>query len=470
MDAPRENGTAAASPHSDNAPVTRTRRSSRAKKVPTKYEEDFVLPAYELPNGPAIKKDRPKRKAAHLAAEAIVPEDVGPLPEEMFARMTPDERKEYGGWVELESEPGFFNAMLQELDAKDFKVLEVYGLDEVTLGDLPQPVYGLIFLFEYVEGGESSEDRPDCPDELWFGNQTTANICATVALMNIIMNAEGVRLGTELQAFKDSTKALPPPHRGHLLNTNDFIRSIHNSVARRTDLVAEDLLLDNKYEIAGKKLKAKKSSRSSTTRKKAQVDTNYHYIAYVPAGGRVWELDGFEAKPLCLGPISDSWLNAASPAIQTRMMSNEFASYNLLAICQSPLQALSRSLASNLACSRALDELFGGSPSWSAASPSPSKTFLPPDSGGETLPAEFTAATSRPDFDFAAALALAGDLRARRETLDAQRVAELAAVDEAVQTIRGRQRDYTPAVHQWVRVLADKGVLRELIQEVDREA
>jgi hypothetical protein len=32
---------------------------------------------------------------------------------------------------------GFFNAMLQELGAKDLKVQEVFGLDEITLGTLP---------------------------------------------------------------------------------------------------------------------------------------------------------------------------------------------------------------------------------------------------------------------------------------------------------------------------------------------
>ena len=50
--------------------------------------------------------------------------------------------------------------------------------------------------------------------------------------MNIIMNAEGASFGNELQEFKDSTKSMPAPHRGHMLDINDFIRAIHNSVAR----------------------------------------------------------------------------------------------------------------------------------------------------------------------------------------------------------------------------------------------
>lgn len=50
--------------------------------------------------------------------------------------------------------------------------------------------------------------------------------------MNIIMNAEGMTFGSELKKFKNSTKAMAPPHRGHMLDINDFIRAIHNSVAR----------------------------------------------------------------------------------------------------------------------------------------------------------------------------------------------------------------------------------------------
>lgn len=62
--------------------------------------------------------------------------------------------------------------------------------------------------------------------------QTTSNACATVALLNIIMNAQGVELGDRLQEFKTATADLPPPLRGWLLCNNKWIRMIHNSFAR----------------------------------------------------------------------------------------------------------------------------------------------------------------------------------------------------------------------------------------------
>ncbi|KAK6952624.1 hypothetical protein Daesc_004914 [Daldinia eschscholtzii] len=386
------------------------RRSSRATKAPAKYDEEYVIPTYKEPIQPAIPSSRPKRKAARIAEENIVPEEPGPLLEAALSRMSQDERKEYGGWVELESEP------------------------------------------------------------------TTANACATVALMNIIMNAQDANLGVELQKFKNSTKELPPPHRGYSLDKNDFIRSVHNSVARRIDLLSEDLCLDNKYEESIQVKKRRTQKRSNRAPRQKRAETNYHYIAYVPVNGQVWELDGFQTKPLCLGPISGSWIDTASTAIQERMMRNsEFSSYSLLAICQSPLDTLSKELATSLACSHALHELYKGNTKWTV--PDPFAAFPASHLAQRNLtheyisssvepPASYTSRTSHPDFNADDALKLAQELRTEQDSLDAQYVAELATVDEAVDIIRGRQRDYTPAIHHWVRALAEKGVLRGLIQEM----
>ncbi|KAI0098441.1 cysteine proteinase [Daldinia grandis] len=489
MAEPEQVGTPPVSPdtaHSNEAqntdtPSNGTRRSGRATKAPTKYDEEYVnvIPAYEAPLQPAIPSTRPKRKASHIAKENIIPEDPGPLLETALSRMSQDERKEYGGWVELESEPGFFNAILQELGAKDFKVQEVYSLDPEILEFLPKRVHGLIFLFQYDGSDEPSNqaNRQECPDYLWFTNQTSANACATVALMNIIMNAQDVTLGTELQKFRESTKEQPPPYRGISLDKNDFIRSVHNSVARRIDLLSEDLCLDNKYEESATVKKRRTQKKSARATRKGRVES-YHYIAYVPVNGQVWELDGFEMKPLCLviitGPASDSWIDTASTAIKERMMQKEIPEFSLLAICQSPLKTLAKELATSLACSHALHKLYGGNTNWTA--PDPSKAFpafhltqrnlTREDIASQELPALYRIRTSHPDFNSDEALKLAKELRTEQDSLDAQYVAELATVDEAVDIIRGRQRDYTPAIHHWVRVLAEKGALRGLIQDM----
>ncbi|KAI1180987.1 ubiquitin carboxyl-terminal hydrolase [Nemania sp. FL0916] len=434
--------------------VNTVRRSGRSRKAPLRPDDLYAVPPTRPSKGKTTetkttettetidKPNRPKRKAAEAARERAAPEDLSLLQEEIFAPMDIDERKEYRGWVELESEPAFFNAMLQDLNAKAFKVHELFSLDEETLATLPNLAYGLIFLFEWVEPRESSESREDCPENLWFGNQarhkhthffyylpsywtktnwrqTTTNACATVALMNIIMNTSAVELGPELEEFRNMTKSLAPPHRGHALDTNDFIRAIHNSVARRNDLLSEDLLLHNKHNTASRKAKAPAKKKRGVGRRRARSSESgaYHYIAFVPVDDQVWELDGLEEKPLCLGPYPtdtmNGWLSVAAETIQNYMASqnDEYLSFNLLAICQSPLVALSQQIA------------------------------VAKESGASA--AEVAA-------------------------LEAEYNAEMATIDESVDMIHARRRDYTPAIHEWVRILAEKGVLHDMIQEMDK--
>lgn len=83
-----------------------TRRSTRSKRVPLKYDEEYIIPS-ETPSAAKLsaRPDRPKRRAAEAARSRFVPEQIASLQEQVFARMDIDERKEYGGWVELESEP-----------------------------------------------------------------------------------------------------------------------------------------------------------------------------------------------------------------------------------------------------------------------------------------------------------------------------------------------------------------------------
>ncbi|KAH7029409.1 ubiquitin carboxyl-terminal hydrolase [Microdochium trichocladiopsis] len=457
------------SPKLSAEPSTDTvRRSSRTKKSVKKFEdEDFVVAATpsksaSRQSAPTNRASRPKRKAAVAAEEINVTEDSMVLLDQVVTHMHPDERTEYKGWVELESEPAFFNAMLHLLGAEDFKVQELFGLDELALELLLKPVHGLIYLYQYIEGATASDNREDCPAHLWFGNQTTTNACATVALMNIVMNAEEAVLGKELQSFKDMTLSLPPPHRGHMLDKNDFIRSIHNSVARRMDLVSEDLILDNKMEAAEKKRcvqSRKKPTRPGRIQKRANTEQAFHYIAYVPVDGQVWELDGFEVQPRCLGSFSskDEWLGVASNSIQQRMMADEYLQCSLLAVCQSPVRRIVEQLD---ACTEKLRGV-GHSMSTVPANLTGDATDL-----AATTP--ITTSPGRPParvIQQSPTLADPEHLKSQQTMLMAEYTAELAAREEGTELLRARQQDYTPAVHRWVRLLAEKGALRELITE-----
>lgn len=92
-------------------------------------------------------------------------------------------------------------------------------------------MYGLIFLFRYVED-DFIQQESTCPDHVWFANQTTGNACATVALLNIIMNIPNVDLGENLHGFKEFTEGFTPATRGEQIVHYEFVKNIHNSFAR----------------------------------------------------------------------------------------------------------------------------------------------------------------------------------------------------------------------------------------------
>jgi ubiquitin carboxyl-terminal hydrolase L5 len=45
----------------------------------------------------------------------------------------------------------------------------------------------------------------------------------------------------------------------------------------------------------------KKTKRQSNTADKSGGSSAYHFIAYVPVGHQVWQLDGLEPNPDCIG-------------------------------------------------------------------------------------------------------------------------------------------------------------------------
>lgn len=440
----------------DDEPMKPIRRSVRARKAVNRYEDgEFQPPSSALSGTRKISVSaRPKRKAAEMASKKMEPEtlkaSLGQL-EHALSAMQPGERKEFAGWVEIESEPAFFNAMLQSFGAPSFQIRELWGLDPEALAFLPRPVHGLIFLYQYNEDDEDedmAEKREECPDGLWFGNQTTTNACATVAIMNILMNAADPGFGPELTEFKAATADLPPPHRGHMLDTNDFIRGIHNSAARRLDLLSEDLLLDNKFEEwekeqnrkassatkkkpAGRKTSGNGNKKKPPRKKRRDLDIANHYIAYVPMAGRVWELDGLEAKPLCHGTYStpqspegenednelmQPWLHIALSAIAARMEASADAqlNFNLLAVCNAPLVS------------------------------------GPGNTGGHAG-------------DNGVASGAEDNGEKRTPTPEEQDIIDIR--HEAMTKMESRRLDYTPAVHAFVVKLAEMGLLRDALKE-----
>jgi ubiquitin carboxyl-terminal hydrolase L5 len=97
------------------------------------------------------------------------------------------------------------------------------------------------------------------------------------------------------------------------MSNSELIRTSHNSFAR-----------PEPFEM--------------TEKQAGKEDDVYHFTAYMPIDGNLYELDGLQEGPILLGPIKDKkdWWKDAQPILRERMQT--FAagetSFNILAVCR----------------------------------------------------------------------------------------------------------------------------------------
>ena len=131
--------------------------------------------------------------------------------------------------------------------------------------------------------------------------------------------SDGFHRDTEtlLGELKTFSAELPFDMRGLAIENSEAIRTAHNAFARPEPFVSEE--------------------------KRATADDDvFHFVAYVPSGGKVYELDGLKAGPIDLGSFEDSWLPVARSAIEARIQKYAASEikFNLMAIVRDKRAAL----------------------------------------------------------------------------------------------------------------------------------
>ncbi|KAJ5335413.1 hypothetical protein N7452_007816 [Penicillium brevicompactum] len=382
-------------------------------------------------------------------------------PDEICQPASSSEKDSWNGFCEIESEPALFNVMLRDFGVKGVKVQEVVSLDEEMMAFLSNPVYGLIFLFRWRQDTDGKQEAT-CPDGLWFANQTANNACASVALLNIVNNIPGVDLGEHLRAFKEFTMPFTPALRGDAINNFDFVKRIHNSYARKMDILNSDSQL---------KTEATTRKRGSKGHEDDESDTAFHFIAFMPAMGQLWKFDGLERQPRALGQCSDEdWLQLVRPNLLDRMAAYEEdeIEFSILGLVHDPLPDLVTELAVNVKSLEVLNERassLGSLPEALALD----DTVLGPDDSltltREAIDAVVIPAEILQEYHTCSE----SQLLQHQQTQSQNQRGLRSRIREEQQSHRsddeyaaGRRYDYSPAIRWWLRLLARKQELQEL--------
>jgi ubiquitin carboxyl-terminal hydrolase L5 len=181
---------------------------------------------------------------------------------------------------------------------------ELIALDVDYLRQL-SPVYGVIFLFKYPTGEKPNTDGTpkdgqydySAAEKLFFAAQTIQNACGTQALLSVLLNKDGeIDVGTQLRDFKEFTAGFPAEFRGEALSNSELIRDVHNSFAKSSPFVDE------------------------TQRTATEDDDVYHFIAYTPINGILYELDGLQPAPIAHGASTfEEFPEKVIPVLQRRI-------------------------------------------------------------------------------------------------------------------------------------------------------
>ncbi|KAI1079302.1 ubiquitin carboxyl-terminal hydrolase [Whalleya microplaca] len=224
-----------------------------------------------------------------------------------------------GGWNTIESDAGVFTFLLNNLGVQNVQFEELLTLEPDTLASL-YPVYGVIFLFKYpTDTPYTSTDKPldgdfdhDAAEHLFFAAQTIQNACGTQALLSVLMNKDGeVDIGQPLREFKEFTMVLPPEFRGEALSNSELIRDVHNSFAKSSPFADE------------------------TQRTSGETEDAFHFIAYTPVNGTLYELDGLQPAPISHGPCTaEGFPSKVMEVLQRRIARYDLSEirFNLMAM------------------------------------------------------------------------------------------------------------------------------------------
>ncbi|GMH40521.1 hypothetical protein BSKO_08425 [Bryopsis sp. KO-2023] len=321
-------------------------------------------------------------------------------------------------WTTIESDPGVFTELIQQMGVKGVQVEELHSLDDQDLQAL-SPVYGLIFLFKWRAEKDDREIDQAAMDRVWFANQVINNACATQAIISVLFNRSDLELGEELANLKSFSMDFPPQMKGLTIGNSEVIRNAHNSFRPPEAFVSDE------------------------TDQEKDSDDVYHFISYLPVDGVLYELDGLKEGPIRLSECAEeNWLGLAAPVIRDRIeqyAKNEIR-FNLMAVIRNRKEVLEGQLKDQEALRERLSSSVSAEPG-----------SMEVDSGDSELDARL--------------MQIETEIVRLKDCIAGEDRKHLAWRNENIR----RKHNYIPFLFNFLKVLAEKDLLKGLIQKAKDE-
>ena len=220
-------------------------------------------------------------------------------------------------WCTIESDPGVFTELIKNIGVKGVQVDEIIDLDILEVGN--EPVYGLIFLFKYMQNsGYKPNILSSWDKDLFFAKQEVQNACATQAILAVLLNnTDKLDIGPTLNELKSFTQSMDPAMRGLSISNSEKIRLEHNKFSHPEPFIFT-------------KMKAKDG------------DDVFHFVAYIHFKNAIYEIDGLRNGPILIenNVKNEEWIKKVKPSIQSRinLYSQNEIKFNLLALIPDRLE------------------------------------------------------------------------------------------------------------------------------------
>jgi len=295
------------------------------------------------------------------------------------------------GWLELESDPGLFTLLLEDMGVEGVQVEEIYDLQAEPLvqpsipedkkriaqlskdydngigsqeavtsnaGNVKSSALGFIFLFRWVEERRArlrkiiDEEHLYVTDEntvnrsLFFAQQIVPNSCATHALISILLNIpeddNRMKLGKTLEQFKQHVDGMDPEMKGLAIGNSPELAQAHNSHAVPRARRRQDNTGRNSSGMGLQGAVQTSAMRQSASSQQGVNTETFHFVSYVPINGHLFELDGLKRYPIDHGPIPEGtdWTEAFRKIIKERLgMATSDIRFALMALTPDPRNA-----------------------------------------------------------------------------------------------------------------------------------